>query len=100
MLSSEHKREMFGDVNHLETCEQRLREWVKGASFHLSIIKVEFASKQLHTQQGEDDEEEEEQKQKGADSFHRVEQWSDQIRQGSPVPKNDRTSWPHIRMGR
>lgn len=61
-----------GESNHLETSEQSLRERVKGTSLHLGLIKVEFASKQLHTQQGKDDEEEEEQEQKGADSLHGV----------------------------
>ena len=78
-----------GDVNDLETCEQSLREGVKGASLHLRLVKVEFASEQLHAQQGEDDEEEEEQEQKGADSFHGVEQRVDQVGQGSPVPGNN-----------
>lgn len=64
----------YGDVNHLETSEQSLREGVEGTSLHLSLIKVEFSSKQLHAQQGEDDEEEKEQEQKGADSFHGVQQ--------------------------
>ncbi len=60
----------WGD--HLEAGEQSLREGVKSTSLHLSLVKVEFASKQLHAQQGKDDEEEEEQQQKGADSFHGV----------------------------
>lgn len=55
---------------NLETSEQGLREGVKCTSLHLSFIKIEFASKQLHAQQGKDDEEEEEQEQKGTDSFH------------------------------
>ncbi len=79
----------WGDVNHLETSEQSLREGVKSASLHLSLVEVEFASKQLHAQQGEDDEEEEEQEQEGADGFHGVEQWVDQVWQSSPVPANN-----------
>lgn len=73
----------WGD--HLEASEQSLGEGVKSTSLHLSLVKVEFASEQLHAQQGEDDEEEEEQEQKGADSFHGVEQRVDQVRQSSPV---------------
>lgn len=74
--------------NHLEASEQSLGEGVKGAPLHLSLIKVEFASKQLHAQQGKDDEEEEEQEQKGADGFHGVQQRVDQVRQSSPVSSN------------
>lgn len=74
---------------HLEASEQSLRERVKGAPLHLSLIKVEFASKQLHAQQGEDDEEKEEQQQKGADGLHGVEQRVDQVRQSGPVSAND-----------
>lgn len=76
--------------DHLETSEQSLREGVEGASLHLSVVKVKFAPKQLHAQQGEDDEEEEEQEQKGADSFHGVEQRVDKVRQSSPVPGNNK----------
>lgn len=80
-----------GDIwgNHLKASEQSLREWVESASLHLSLIKVEFASKQLHAQQGENDEEEEEQEQKGADSFHGVQQWVHQVRQSSPMSANN-----------
>lgn len=42
-------------ISHLEAGEQGLGESVKCAPLHLSLIKVEFASKQLHTQQREDD---------------------------------------------
>lgn len=76
--------------DHLEAGEQSLRERVEGASLHLSLVKVEFASEQLHAQQGEDDEEEEEQEQQGADGFHGVEQRVDQVRQSSPVPGDRR----------
>ena len=44
---------------HLEAGEQGLWEGVECAPLHLSLVKVEFASEQLHAQQGEDDEEEE-----------------------------------------
>lgn len=73
---------------HLKACEQSLRERVERASLHLSLVKVEFPSKQLHAQESEDDEEKEEQEQKGADGLHGVEQRSDQIREGSPMSGN------------
>ena len=64
---------------HLEAGEQGLREGVECAPLHLSVVKVEFASEQLHAQQGKDNEEEEEQKQQGADSLHGVQQRVHQI---------------------
>ena len=64
---------------HLEAGEQGLWEGVECAPLHLSLVKVEFASEQLHAQQGEDDEEEEEQEQQGADSLHGVQQRVHQI---------------------
>lgn len=76
---------MTFEGNHLEASEQSLGERVKGASLHLSLVKVELAPKQLHAQQGKDDEEEEEQEQKGADGFHGVQQRVDQVRQSGPV---------------
>lgn len=83
----------WGD--HLEASEQSLGEGVKSTSLHLSLVKVEFASEQLHSQQGEDDEEEEEQEQKGADGFHGVEQRVDQVRQSSPVPGDNKIKKQH-----
>jgi len=82
-------------VNHLKTCEQSLREGVESTPLHLSLVKVEFASEQLHAQQCEDDEEEEEQEQKGADSFHGVEQRVDQVGQSGPVPGNNKEKHRH-----
>lgn len=73
------------EKRHLEAGEQGLREGVERAPLHLSLVKVEFASKQLHPQQGEDDEEEEEQQQKGADGFHGVEQRVHQVGQRGPM---------------
>lgn len=79
---------------HLEAGEQSLREGVERAPLHLGLVKVEFASEQLHSQQGEDDEEEEEQQQKGADGFHGVEQRVHQVGQGGPVA-SDTTETQH-----
>lgn len=54
--------------HYLKHCEQRLGEVVKGASS--GLVKVEFPSKELHAEQGEDDDEEEEQEQQGSDGAH------------------------------
>lgn len=44
---------------YLEDSEQSLGESVKSAALGLGLIKVELATKELHSQQGEDDDEEE-----------------------------------------
>lgn len=88
------------DGDHLEASQQSLRERVKSTSLHLRVVKVELAPKQLHAQQGEDDEEEEEQEQKGADSFHGVEQRVDQVGQSSPMAGNNKIKDGAVMMGR
>lgn len=52
-------------VDYLKHSEQRLGKVVKGAA--PGIFKVEFPTKKLHAEQGEDDDEEEEQEQQGSD---------------------------------
>ncbi len=59
---------------HLENSEQGLREVIKRAPFGHSLVKVEFATKKLHAEQGEDNDEEEEQQQQRGDGLHGVEQ--------------------------
>lgn len=54
--------------HYLKHCEQRLGEVVKGASS--GLVKVEFPSKELHAEQGENDDEEEEQEQQGSDGAY------------------------------
>lgn len=52
------------------------------------MIKVEFPSKHLHSQKGEDDNKEKEEEEKGGDGADRVEKRGHKIAQRSPVPKN------------
>lgn len=73
---------------HLKHSQQGLREVVKSASFGNSLVKVEFAAKELHAEQTEDDDEEEEQQQQGRNGLHGVQQRRHQITQRRPVTRN------------
>lgn len=46
--------------SYLKDSEKGLGKCVKGTSLGVGLVKVEFASKQLHAQQGEDNNKEEE----------------------------------------
>lgn len=75
---------------NLKDGEEGLGEIIKCASFGHRLIKVEFASEELHAQQGENNDEEEEQQQQGGDGLHGVEQGGHQVTKRRPVTEEDR----------
>lgn len=57
-------------TEYLEHTDEGLWEVVKVTALNHSVREVEFPTKHLHTQEGEDDDEEEEEQEQGGDGFH------------------------------
>lgn len=75
---------------NLKDGEERLGEVIEGAAARL--VKVELATKELHSEQTEDDDEQEEQQKQGCDRTHRVQQRRHQITERVPVPERGQSA--------
>lgn len=75
---------------NLKDGEERLGEVIEGAAARL--IKVELATKELHSEQTEDDDEQEEQQKQGRDRTYWVQQRRHQITERVPVPERGQSA--------